>query len=404
MRLLITFGTRPEALKLAPLILAAKKDKSFETIVCATGQHREIVEQANQLFGIVPDYDLSIMQPGQTLHELTARVLINLSPVIDATKPDWLLVQGDTTTVMAASLLSFYHRVKVGHVEAGLRTEDKFQPFPEEINRRIASVIADLHFAPTAHAEKNLLREGIPAKNIVVTGNTIIDTLQLIARKPYDLENSLLKNIPFDKKLVLVTAHRRENFGDPLMGICAAIKELTNIFAEHIHFVYPVHPNPNVHDVVHRELGNNPGITLLPPIDYESLVFLLKNAVLVLTDSGGIQEEAPTFGVKVLIMRETTERPEGIEAGVAKLVGTDPQKIIAEVIAAWKEREQGQKPLIANPYGDGQATARILKALKGNPSDEDIQYRVDELGEICEPAIINLNNLEKLVKLEPFAR
>ena len=373
MRILITFGTRPEALKLVPLILAAKNDRCIETIVCTTGQHREIVEQVNQLFGIVPDYDLGIMQPGQTLHELTARVLVNMSPILEVTKPDWLIVQGDTTTVMAASLLAFYHRIKVGHVEAGLRTEDKFQPFPEEINRRIASVIADLHFAPTARAQKNLLREGISAKNIVVTGNTIIDTIKLIASKPYDLRNSVLKNIPFDRKLVLITAHRRENFGRPLMEICAAIKELTNIFRADLHFVYPVHPNPNVHDVVYRELGNNPGITLLPPIDYESLVFLLQKAELVLTDSGGIQEEAPTFGVKVLIMRETTERPEGVEAGLAKLVGTNSEKIIAEVKAGLKERELGQKLLIENPYGDGQASSRILRALKGELSGEDIE-------------------------------
>lgn len=364
MRLLITFGTRPEALKLAPLILAAKNDKSLETIVCATGQHREIVEQANQLFGIVPDYDLAIMQPGQTLHELTGKVLLNLSPVIETTKPDWLIVQGDTTTVMAASLLSFYHRIKVGHVEAGLRTEDKFQPFPEEINRRIASVIADLHFAPTIQARKNLRKEGIPAKNIVVTGNTIIDALLLIGKKPYDLEKSLLKNIPFDRKLVLITAHRRENFGEPLMAICSAIKKLTDRFQDDIHFVYPVHPNPNVHDVVHKELGNNPRITLLPPIDYVSLVYLLKHVDLVLTDSGGIQEEAPTFGLKVLILREKTERPEGVQAGIAKLVGTDPEKIFTETIALLKERELGEKFSIKNPYGDGKASYRILKALK----------------------------------------
>lgn len=364
MKLLITFGTRPEALKLAPLILAAKNDKSIETLVCATGQHREIVEQANQLFRIIPDYDLAIMQPGQTLHELTSRVLLNLSPIIETTKPDWLIVQGDTTTVMAASLLSFYHRIKVGHVEAGLRTEDKFQPFPEEINRRIASVIADLHFAPTVQAKNNLVKEGIPLKNIRVTGNTIIDTLHLIASKPYDLKNSPLKNIPFDKKLILITAHRRENFGEPLMEICSAVKQLTNIFFDDVHFIYPVHPNPNIHDVVHKELGDNHRITLLPPIDYEALVFLLKNVELVLTDSGGIQEEAPTFGVKVLILRDKTERPEGVQAGVAKLVGTNAGKIVREVKTLLKERELDGKLSIKNPYGDGKASNRIIKALK----------------------------------------
>jgi len=364
MKLLIAYGTRPEALKLAPFILAARNDNSFETIVCATGQHREIADQVNQLFGIVPDFNLAVMQPGQTLQELTARVLLNLSPIIESTKPDWLIVQGDTTTVMAASLLSFYHRVKIGHVEAGLRTEDKFHPFPEEINRRIASVVADLHFAPTTQARRNLRKEGIPAKSIVVTGNTIIDTLHLIAGKPYDLENSILKNLPRNKKLILVTAHRRENFGEPILGICSAIKKLTEIYQDDIHFVYPVHPNPNVHDVVHKELGNHPQITLLPPIDYESLVFLLKSAELVLTDSGGIQEEAPTFGLKVLIMREKTERPEGVEAGIAKLVGTRPEKIVSEVICILEEREQKKNLSIKNPYGDGKASLRIIKALK----------------------------------------
>ena len=364
MRLLITYGTRPEALKLAPLILAARNDKSFETIVCATGQHREIADQVNRLFDIVPDYDLAVMQPGQTLHELTARVLLNLSPIIESTKPDWLIVQGDTTTVMAASLLSFYHRLKVGHVEAGLRTEDKFHPFPEEINRRIASVIADLHFAPTVQARRNLRREGIPAKNIVVTGNTIVDTLHLIARKPYDLQKGILKDVPFGRKLILVTAHRRENFGEPLMAICSAINKLTEIFGDDIHFIYPVHPNPNVHHVVHKVLGNNQRITLLPPIDYESLVYLLRNAELVLTDSGGIQEEAPTFGLKVLILREKTERPEGVEVGIAKLVGTNPEKIILEVISTLNERKRGEIPVTRNPYGDGKASLRIIKALK----------------------------------------
>lgn len=363
MKLMVTFGTRPEALKLAPLILAAKADSDIEIIVCATGQHREIVDQVNRLFGIIPDYNMAIMQPGQTLHELTARVLLNMSPILEETRPDWVIVQGDTTTVMAASLLSFYHHVKVGHVEAGLRTEDKFQPFPEEINRRIASVIADLHFAPTDQAKSNLLNENIPEKNIVVTGNTIIDTLQMISKKPYHLKNSLLKNIPFSRKLVLVTAHRRENFGGPLKEICSAISELTNIIPD-IHFIYPVHPNPNVHEVVYKNLGENNRVTLLPPIDYEALVYLLKNVDLVLTDSGGIQEEAPTFGVKVLILREKTERPEGIDAGVSKLVGTNSKNIISEVIIGLLERERRENISINNPYGDGKASSRIIEALK----------------------------------------
>ena len=364
MRLMVTFGTRPEALKLAPLILAANADKDIETIVCATGQHREIVDQVNRLFGIIPDYDMAVMQPGQTLHELTARVLLHLSPILESTKPDWVIVQGDTTTVMAASLLSFYHRIKVGHVEAGLRTEDKFQPFPEEINRRIAGVIADLHFAPTDQARNNLLRENISADRVVVTGNTIIDTLHMMSNKPYNVDDSILKDIPFDRKLILITAHRRENFGLPIKGICSAINELTNILLDDVHFIYPVHPNPNIHDVVYEELGGNSRVSLLPPIDYEALVFLLKNVVLVLTDSGGIQEEAPTFGVKVLILREKTERPEGVEAGIAKLIGTDSKSIVAEVLAGLQARDCEDSLLIDNPYGDGNASRRIIEAIK----------------------------------------
>jgi len=363
MKLLITFGTRPEALKLAPLILNAQKDNSLETVICATGQHREIVDQVNKLFGIVPDFSLDIMVPKQTLHELTARVLLKFSPILETTKPDWVLVQGDTTTVMAASLLSFYHRIKVGHVEAGLRTKDKFHPFPEEINRRIASVIADLHFAPTSLAKNNLLKEGIPLDKIIVTGNTIIDTLQMISKKTFNVEKSILKDIPFEKKLILITAHRRENFGKPLLNICSAIKQIINIFDD-VHFVYPVHPNPNVHDIVHKELGGDKGITLLPPIDYEALVYLLKNAVMVLTDSGGLQEEAPTFGIKVLILREKTERPEGVEVGIAKIVGTDSQKIISGVRNILQEREMGLNLSVQNPYGDGNASKRIIRALK----------------------------------------
>ena len=368
MKLLIIFGTRPEALKLAPLVLTAKRDKTIETIICATEQHREIVSQVNDLFGIAPDFSLDIMKPRQSLHELTSRVLLKLSPVLETTKPDWVLVQGDTTTVMAASLLSFYQRIKVGHVEAGLRTEDKFHPFPEEINRRITSVVADLHFAPTIQAKNNLLKEGIPTDRIVVTGNTIIDTLQMVAKKPFDREKSILKDIPFKKKLILVTAHRRENFGEPLENICLAIKEMTNLLDD-VHFIYPVHPNPNVHDVVYKELGDNHGITLLPPIDYEALVYLLKNVDLVLTDSGGLQEEAPTFGIKVLILREKTERPEGVEAGIAKIVGTNPEKIISEVNNILQEREMGMDSSVQNPYGDGTASVQILKALKEKNSE-----------------------------------
>jgi UDP-N-acetylglucosamine 2-epimerase len=253
-------------------------------------------------------------------------------------------------------------------------------------------VIADLHFAPTAQARENLLRESIPAENILVTGNTIIDTLQLIARKPYDLHNSVLRGIPFDRRLVLVTAHRRENFGRPLVEICSAIKELIRIYGDAIHFVYPIHPNPQVHDVVHRELGNHPEITLLPPIDYESLVFLLKHVELVLTDSGGIQEEAPTFGLKVLILREKTERPEGVQAGIARLVGTNPERIITEVQESLREREQGQQLLVGNPYGDGKASHRILEALKERASSTPIDDLLNTIPERTNKSVAPLGH------------
>lgn len=363
-KVLTIFGTRPEAVKLAPVILKLQETSGFESVTCVTAQHRELLDQVNQLFGITPDFDLDLMQENQDLSALTARVFSLLPPVLKQVEPDWILVQGDTTTVMSAALTAFYERIKIGHVEAGLRTFNKWHPFPEEINRKVAGVVADLHFAPTGQARENLLAEGVPTSKVVVTGNTIIDALQMVAKQPFDLSASPLADIPFERRVVLVTAHRRENFGAPLESICRAIKTLADDPELGLHFVYPVHPNPNVVNTVEQMLGGHPGVSLLPPADYRSLIYLMANAELVLTDSGGLQEEAPALKVPVFVLREVTERPEGVEAGVSRLVGTDE----AEIIQAVREILSDQKKydLMAsaeNPYGDGHAAERIIERL-----------------------------------------
>lgn len=361
---LTVIGTRPEAIKLAPVVLALmRRPEHFRSLVCTTGQHRDMLDSALTLFSVPRHFDLEVMQPDQTLCSTTAAILQRLEPVLAKVRPDWVLVQGDTTTVMAAALAAFYHGVRVGHVEAGLRTFDKRQPFPEEVNRRIASVIADLHFAPTAQARQNLLNEGVSEHAIRVTGNTIVDALHLALRQPCDLEASVLSALPPDRRLVVVTAHRRENFGRGLEQICLALRDLVERFPD-IHIVYPVHLNPNVQSVAHRLLSGVPSITLTPPLDYLPMVHLLKRATLVLTDSGGIQEEAPGLGKPVLVLRERTERPEGVEAGVVKLVGADRERIVeaaAQLLsdpAAYARMAQA-----VNPYGDGRAAERIAQAL-----------------------------------------
>jgi UDP-N-acetylglucosamine 2-epimerase (non-hydrolysing) len=312
------------------------------------------------------------MQPNQSLAEITASIFTYLDPVYQDLQPDWVLVQGDTTTVMAASLLAYYHQIRVGHVEAGLRTQNKWQPFPEEINRRVAGVVADLHFAPTNWSRQNLLREGIPEQDIVVTGNPVIDALKYAVKQPVTpaiQEIFARLGISEDEKfrhrrLILVTAHRRENFGEPLEKICAALRRLVEIYGEAIHIVYPVHLNPNVQEPVYRLLGNDPQITLLPPLDYLPLVHVLQHSYLVLTDSGGIQEEAPGLGKPVLVLRSVTERPEGVEAGTVRLVGTDTERIVSETCALINEPERYQQMARSvNPYGDGHAAERILQAL-----------------------------------------
>lgn len=341
----------------------------FDTQICVTAQHRQMLDQVLAIFDIRPHIDLNIMTHNQSLAGLTASIFSRLDTVVSNVKPDWILAQGDTTTVMVASVLAYYHHVNFGHVEAGLRTGDKWQPFPEEINRRIAGITADLHFAPTEWSKMNLLNENIPVEKILVTGNPVIDALQWVAKQPYPNSDLEKLGVPIDvieekKRIVLITAHRRENFGEPLERICTSILNLAVAYRDDVHFIYPVHLNPNVQGPVHRSLGNVKNITLLPPLDYLPLVQLLKRATLVLTDSGGLQEEAPGLGVPVLVLREVTERPEGIQAGTVKLVGTDPKRIVSTSHMLLDNPQEHQKmSKAANPYGDGHAAERIVQAL-----------------------------------------
>jgi UDP-N-acetylglucosamine 2-epimerase (non-hydrolysing) len=368
LKILTIFGTRPEAVKMAPVVHTLAQTPGIQVRVCVTAQHRQMLDQVLNLFGIKPDIDLDLMRPNQSLPDLTASILTHLNPVLAAEKPDWILVQGDTTTVMAASLLGYYNRIKIGHVEAGLRTGDKWQPFPEEVNRRIASVVADLHFAPTQRNRQNLLAEGVPDGRIAVTGNPAIDALQTIARLPAPVDiQALLDRLgvgPDGKRMVLITAHRRESFGQPLEDICTALSILAETYHGKVEFIYPVHLNPNVQEVVNRRLGNLPNLTLLPPLDYLPMVHVMKQAALVLTDSGGIQEEAPGFGVPTLVLRQTTERQEGVDAGTLRLVGTDTDRIVAEARLLLDDPAAHQAMARAvNPFGDGHASEYIVKAL-----------------------------------------
>jgi UDP-N-acetylglucosamine 2-epimerase (non-hydrolysing) len=368
LRVLSIFGTRPEAVKMAPVVQALAKVPEIEARVCVTAQHREMLDQVLDLFHIHPDYDLNLMRPNQTLAGLTAEILQHIDPVLTEVHPDWILVQGDTTTVMAAALAAFYRGIKVGHVEAGLRTGDKRQPFPEEINRRIAGTLADLHFAPTKLSRQNLLREGVDERHIVVTGNTDIDALQQITKleEPDQVKQwlKLWGVADGSKRLILVTAHRREAFGQPIESICSALKRLAEHYAHSVEFIYPVHLNPNIQEPVYRLLGQVANIHLVAPLDYLPLVHLLKAATLVLTDSGGIQEEATGLGKPTLVLREKTERPEGVDAGVLKLVGTDDQRIFAETQKLLDDPQAYAAMAHAeNPFGDGHAAERIVKAL-----------------------------------------
>ena len=378
---LLVFGTRPEAIKMAPLIKEFRKyPQRIRTVVCVTGQHREMLDQVLQIFDIIPDYDLNIMKQGQDLYDVTTKVMLGMRDVLQEVDPDIVLVHGDTTTSMATALSAFYQQIPVGHVEAGLRTHNIYSPWPEEINRQLTGRIATYHFAPTILSKQNLLSEGICEGQIAVTGNTVIDALYMVTEKiksSIDLETSLkdvlrkarydVTRLSKDKKLVLITGHRRENFGDGFISICKAIQTLTQKYPE-VDFVYPMHLNPNVRRPIHTVFGEDLSLFgnmyFIEPLEYLSFVYLMEKSFIVLTDSGGIQEEAPGLGKPVLVMRDTTERPEALEAGTVKLVGTDYNKIVSEVSLLIEDRVYYQTMSEAiNPYGDGKACERIVNYL-----------------------------------------
>lgn len=382
--ILLVFGTRPEAIKMAPLVKEFQKypDK-FKTIVCVTGQHREMLDQVLHIFEIVPDYDLNIMKQGQDLYDVTSRVLLGMRDVLKEVQPDIVLVHGDTTTSTAAALAAFYQQISVGHVEAGLRTHNIYSPWPEEMNRQLTGRIATYHFAPTPLSKQNLLAENVKPEQIAVTGNTVIDALYMVVDKiksnkelDKELEEILLRSgydvnrLSDGKKLVLITGHRRENFGDGFISMCKAIQTLTQKYPD-VDFVYPMHLNPNVrkpiHEVFGEDLSHLGNMFFIEPLEYLSFVYLMEKSTIVLTDSGGIQEEAPGLGKPVLVMRDTTERPEALEAGTVKLVGTDFDKIVNEVSALLENREFYERMSKAvNPYGDGKACGRIVEYLYNN--------------------------------------
>ncbi|MDQ0254445.1 UDP-N-acetylglucosamine 2-epimerase (non-hydrolyzing) [Evansella vedderi] len=361
MKVMTVFGTRPEAIKMSPLILEMKKYNDYmETIVTVTGQHREMLDQVLQIFDIKPDYDLNIMKERQTLVEITARVLERLDKIIKEVSPDIILVHGDTTTTFVAGLAAFYNQIPVGHVEAGLRTWNKYSPFPEEMNRQLTGVLTDLHFSPTQKAANNLLQEGKKEDSIFVTGNTAIDALKTTVKDHY--EHPLLKNLN-NKRFLLVTAHRRENLGAPMRNMFRAIKRILSKYND-LHVIYPVHLNPVVREIVEEELGNDPRIHLIEPLGVVDFHNFAARAHLILTDSGGVQEEAPSLGVPVLVLRDTTERPEGIEAGTLKLAGTDEDSIYQLGDELLSNEEIYKKMAQAsNPYGDGEASRRIVEAI-----------------------------------------
>ncbi|MBX3489202.1 UDP-N-acetylglucosamine 2-epimerase (non-hydrolyzing) [Parvibaculum sp.] len=368
LRLLIVFGTRPEALKCFPVARCALADPRIRVDICVTAQHRDMLDQVIELTGLPVHYDLNIMKPGQTLFDTTAKILVEMAGVLDKSRPDYVLVQGDTTTAMTAALSAFYKRIPVGHIEAGLRSGDIYSPWPEELNRKIIGDIAALHFAPTAQARKNLLSEGKPSASVIVTGNTAIDTLvhfsNDIDRNPAHAQ-SLAGRFPFldsGKRLILVTGHRRENFDGGMDRVCEALKQLAG--RRDTQIVYPVHPNPNVRAPVFGALGQTADIHLLEPLDYLPFLYLLKNSYIVITDSGGVQEEAPALGKPVLVMREKTERPEGVEAGTARLVGTDVERIVSEATQLLDDQTAYEKMSRQHsPYGDGEASRRIIEEL-----------------------------------------
>lgn len=365
LKVLSVFGTRPEAVKLGPVIHELDRHPTrVISRVCVTAQHRDMLDQVLRVFEIRPDHDLDVMQDNQTPTQVAAAVLARLEPVLQSEQPDWVLVQGDTTTVAVAALAAFYSRARVGHIEAGLRTGDRWQPFPEEINRRVAGVIADRHFAPTQRARENLLREDVPSARIVVTGNPSIDALRWITAQPESpAVRDLLLEAP-EARTILVTAHRRENFGAPLRHICLALRDLVARYAGSVRVVYPVHRNPNVWGPVHEFLDGVPNVKLVPPLDYLPNLQLMKRSYLVVTDSGGIQEEAAGLGVPALVLRDVTERPEGVETGALRVVGTERARIVAEASRLLDDRAAYERMARAeNPFGDGHAAERIVTSL-----------------------------------------
>lgn len=368
-RISFIFGTRPEAIKLCPLILAMKNNPCFEPNVCVTGQHREMLDQVLEVFDVKPDIDLKLMQANQTLAGLTSKAITAVDSYLQDYNPDMIIVQGDTTTVLAASLAAFYRKIKIGHVEAGLRTWNKFSPFPEEINRVMTTKIADYHFAPTETSKNNLLKDGVDIKHIFVTGNTVIDALYWVVdkvkdRKVNDFEE--LKDLCFNGKMILITGHRRENFGQGFLNMCNAMKYIAEKNPD-ITLVYPVHLNPNVKEPVYNILGNTKNIKLIKPLSYLPFVWLMNKSYLVLTDSGGVQEEAPSLGKPVLVMRDTTERPEAIDAGTVKLVGTDYDLIVNSVETLLNNNQEYNKMAKSiNPYGDGKSVNRILSVCSNS--------------------------------------
>jgi UDP-N-acetylglucosamine 2-epimerase (non-hydrolysing) len=366
-KVMLVFGTRPEAIKMAPLYLELKKHNELDVAICLTAQHRQMLDQVMDFFKLEARYDLDLMKPNQNLYGLTAAIIEGMKPVLEDFKPDYVLVHGDTTTSMAAALAAFYAGAKVGHVEAGLRTHNKWSPFPEEMNRSLTGRLTDIHFAPTHQSKENLMAEGIAEDKIIVTGNTVIDALQLgIGIVEENLPSSvqaLKEQLAFDKEFILVTGHRRENFGDGFLNICKALKEIAAINPD-IDIIYPVHLNPNVQKPVYELLEGIANIHLIAPQPYEAFIWLMNQSKLIITDSGGVQEEAPSLGKPVLVMRDTTERPEAVDAGTVILVGTDKEKIVAETLDLLNnDARYQQMSELHNPYGDGKACARIAKYL-----------------------------------------
>ncbi len=376
-KIAVIFGTRPDTIKMAPIILELKKEKEFfKVITIATAQHRQMLDQVLSVFKINPDYDLNIMQPNQTLATLTKNAIEKLDEVLAKEAPDMVLVQGDTTTTFVGSLAAFYRRIPVGHVEAGLRTNDKANPFPEEINRRLTGSISDIHFAPTDTAKKALLKENISSENVFITGNTVIDALKISMQKNYEYNDGLLNQITAEKKkIVLITMHRRENWGEPMRGACLAIKKLAEKYPN-MNFVFPVHLNPIVKEVVHDTLENINNVFLIAPLDYQDFVNLMSKSHLIVTDSGGVQEEGPYFGIPILVLRKVTERPEAVKYGTVKLVGLDEKTIFKTADKLLRNKSEYNKMASSvNPYGDGFAAKRSIQIIKNYFSMSKIKVK-----------------------------